>query len=356
MGITPAPPVPTHGVKTNRKSFTPAHLIAAVPLMLLLVGYVAYLSLVIASPTGPVDFDTFCDIGARFLSGASPYGENSYYPLPYVAIFSLLAALPRELAALLWLGLPVVLAVAISGPWVLAYAPMFAHFAGGQSALFGLLGFWALRKNPAAWWTIPLLALSTIKPQLAVVPVVCALWTWLKGGDWRRLAWFSVSLALLWLPWFFIRPGWVREWLANPRDLKVRAMSALVPRALLVLPSSWFWLALLLAAVLLVWLLRRSLHLDIAVLLWFILSPLVHDYDLIQLIPIAAARQIRLAAVLSSLPMWGVILFAYDRDEAWFLSTLIAPVLLFVLLKWNNLRHPASKTNDPMISAETPLG
>jgi hypothetical protein len=309
--------------------------------LLLLLFYAAYLATVVSAPFGPVDFETFRSIGLRFLSGLSPYGENSYYPMPFVGIFAVLSALPRPLAAILWLGLPLLAAFAIAGwsPWVLVFAPLLAHFTGGQSALFGLLAVWAVRRRPDAVLTGVLLALATVKPQLAIVPILWASVSWFKSYRLARripkqLAAFVISLSLIWLPWFLIRPGWLLEWLSNPRPLFERAMAGILPRSLLLLgvPAPLYWLLILVAAVLLLWALRRSLSLDVCLLIWFVISPLVHDYDLIQLIPILDTRLKQWAAVLAGVPTLVVMAVAYRVDAAWFACTLIAPLLLLTVL------------------------
>jgi hypothetical protein len=309
--------------------------------LLLLLFYAAYLAMVVSAPFGPVDFETFRSIGLRLLSGLSPYGENSYYPMPFVGIFAVLSALPRALAAILWLGLPLLAAFAIAGwsPWVLVFAPLLAHFTGGQTAVFGLLAVWALRRRPEAALTGVLLALATVKPQLAIVPILWASVSWFKSYKLthrlpKQFMAFAISLSLIWLPWFMVRPGWLLEWLSNPRPLFERAMAGILPRSLLLLgvSSPVYWLLILVGAVVLLWLLRRSLSLDICLLIWFVISPLVHDYDLIQLIPLLDTRLKQWAAVLAGIPTLIVMAIAYRVDAAWFACTLIAPTLLLTVL------------------------
>lgn len=117
--------------------------------ILLLAAYLLYVGFVIQHDQGPVDYETFMQIGARFLSRQEVYGENSYYPLPFVMIFAGFSVLPRPVSMTLWLLLPVVMAWWISGwkPWVLLYAPLVAHFFGGQTAVFGMMGLWGYRQH-----------------------------------------------------------------------------------------------------------------------------------------------------------------------------------------------------------------
>jgi hypothetical protein len=311
---------------------------------LLLLFYLPYVAFVVAKDQGPVDYETFMRIGGQFNRGEEVYGENSYYPLPYVMVFGLFAALPRPLSMAFWLMIPVFAALIITGwrPWVLLFAPLFGHFLGGQTAVFGMLGLWGYRKGQGAQniaggaW----LALTLLKPQLGLIPLGWAAWQWWKAfRQTRRIprqawAWAAAS-AVIYLPAFILQPDWVSRWLSSPRPLFERALAGLIPRSLiLVLEPGWlYWgLWLLLAGGLLIttWLItkrRGGLDLDILTIWYFIASPVVHDYDLIQLIPLLEEKRERWLAVLLGLPTLSVILFAYGNDAAWFVITLIAPGL-----------------------------
>lgn len=287
-------------------------------------------------------------IGARFNRGEEVYGENSYYPLPYVMIFGILAALPRPLSMALWLLAPVLAALWITGwrPWVLIYSPLFGHFLGGQTALFGLLGFWGYRRYPAAdrfsggiW-----LALTLLKPQLGVIPCAWAAWHWWQSYREerrlpRQLIAFVATTAAIYLPAFILQPDWVQRWLSNPRPLFERAMAGLIPRGLVLLRlDGWWFLAIWLVLALLslygvTRLFQKRISLDVLTLWYFFVSPLVHDYDLIQTIPLVEKAGERWAAVLLGLPALWVILFAYGNDAAWIAITIIAPGLLLVKSK-----------------------
>ena len=317
--------------------------------LLLLLPYAAYLYIVVIMPFGPVDFETFRDIGSRLLANSTIYTWNTYYPMPYIGIFGLLALLPRWLAAILWMGVPVVLALVLFGPWTLAYAPLFTHFLG-QTAVFGMLALWALYRKPASRWTPVILAVATIKPQLAIVPVLWSLWRWWQEKNWKHALLFSASVALIWLPWFLLRPNWITEWLSYPRPLSLRAITAIVPRVLLLsrLPAVATWSILLLLTAVVIFLLRGRLTLKTWVLLWFILCPLVHDYDLVQLLPLLDTRHERIAAIAASIPMWLVILFDYNSTSAWIVTGLIAPVVLLVYMTERKSTKQEFVQPDPM--------
>jgi hypothetical protein len=317
-------------------------------LIVLLIPYLLYLAFVIRGNQGPVDYETFMSIGQRFLDGAPVYTENSYYPLPYVMIFAFFAWLPRALSMALWIGLPVLAALAISGwqPSILLFAPVFAHFTGGQSALFAMLGLWGYRRwqEPDNWRGGAWLALTLLKPQLALVPLAFA------GIQWGRVlirhrrlpsqavAW-GMAAVCIYLPSLLIQPNWPLEWLVAPRPIFERALSGIIPRSLLavVAPASFaYWgLLLVLSVLLFVSLLalnRNHMDLDLAVLWGFAASPLVHDYDLLQVVPLLNSSSMRWGAVLASLPGFWVIFSAYDVDAAWYVFTFIAPALLAIRL------------------------
>ena len=103
----------------------------------------------------------------------------------------------------LWLLLPVLAALMIAGwkPWVLIFAPLLGHFVGGQSALFGLLGFWGYRKEKekdqlgTGLW----LALTSLKPQLGIIPTGFAFYQWWK--IWRLSDGYPARRLAGWLVW-----------------------------------------------------------------------------------------------------------------------------------------------------------
>lgn len=312
---------------------------------LALAPYILYGAYIIRGGRGPIDFETFMSIGARFASGLDPYAPNSYYPLPFVFLFAILSLLPRPIAMAIWFFGPLaaILMAANWRPWVLLFAPVFAHFVGGQADIFAVLGLWGFSTNArglaGAW-----LALTLLKPQLALVPVAYAGVRWVltiraTRTTPKELKQFLLFAAILFVPSFFLRPDWPIRWLSYPRPLFERAMSGFVPRTLLtsgVHPSAAYWLILILSASLLLFLVwriaRRRLTLALTVAWGFVVNPLVHDYDLVQMVPVLGTPREQVAAILSSIPGWLVIIFMYGNDKAWFALSFIAPVLLAVML------------------------
>ncbi|MBL8045831.1 MAG: DUF2029 domain-containing protein [Anaerolineales bacterium] len=324
-----------------------------------LAPYLAYLSFIIQLNQGPIDYETFMQIGQRWRDGAEVYVENSYYPLPYVMIFAAFSALPRPLSMALWLGWPVlaVLIITRGRAWALWFAPVFAHFVGGQSSALAMLGLWGFRRNlqtdsaKAGMW----LSLMTLKPQLGLLPILFAVGQWYKlyraTGRVPRSAWsFGLATAAIYLPSFILMPDWPVRWLSVPRPFFERALAGFVPRTLWVLLGEQtvaivvLWLILTGLILAGIWRATRRFSLEALVLWGFVVNPLVHDYDLLQLVPVLEDKKLAWAAVLASLPTWWVILFAYNVDAAWYLVTLIAPVVLFMYL---GMKTPGSATPPP---------
>jgi hypothetical protein len=323
-------------------------------ILLLALPYLLYIGFIIRIDRGPVDYETFMDIGARLYGGEAIYGENSYYPMPFVIIFSLFSWLPRPLSMALWMLLPVIAALIISewSPYILLFAPTFGHFLGGQTSVFSMLGLWGYRRDPfpqsisGGIW----LAVMTMKPQLAIIPIIFASYQWWKSIRAKkripRQVWgFILSLFIMHIPGFLILPDWPLQWLRNPRPLFERALSGLVPRTLQFLfspdtPPFWILLsAITIGIFLLVWIRnQKQLSLDLAVMAGFVISPFVHDYDLLQIIPLLETSQLKKAAALLSIPGWFVILFFYATDPAWYAFTIIALGLLWYMLKQRQIQ------------------
>jgi hypothetical protein len=316
-------------------------------ILLLLIPYILYVWFIIQHNQGSVDYETFMRIGQRFIDGDEIWGENSYYPFPYVMIFALFSWLPRPIGMLIWHLAPVMIALAISAwdPWILAFAPLFGHMVGGQTAVFAMLGTWGYRRHAdsQAWQGGMWLALTLLKPQLGLVPIGWAIIQWWRFFHRTKLvprqAWSCVATtAIIYLPGFILMPDWLLRWLSVPRPLFLRALSGFIPRTLLVchIQGPVFLVILLTLAVLTLWLVwcvgGRQIDFD-SIMLWgYVVNPLVHDYDLIQLLPCLYNSRLRCIAALLSIPGWLVILFAYANDMAWYVFTIIAPGLLFTML------------------------
>jgi hypothetical protein len=312
-------------------------------LLLVLSLYILYLFFVIKIGTGPIDYETFMQIGARFVEGKKIYGENSYYPMPYVGIFAFFSQLPFSISFLAWVILPVISAVVISGwsPLILLFGPLFGHFVGGQSAIFGMLGIWGYRRNQKSKWAGIWLSLLLLKPQLAIAPLSWAVYKWLKQFISEKkipgqFSVFFITSLFIFLPWFVQNPNWVSEWLANPRNLGLRGMAGIIPRTLMYMNFHpiIFWLLIFSLTFFFIYIMnKRQINFDKIILLSFVIFPLLNDYDMIQLIPLLDNHKRRIWAVISSIPLWFTIFLAYNNDHTWFTASLIAPTLLLINYK-----------------------
>lgn len=327
----------------ERKKKKIQRIISIFLLLIILCFYALYAAFVLNIGTGPIDYETFMQIGQNLTEGKQIYGENSYYPLPFVGIFAIFSQLPFSISFLVWVFVPVLFALAISGwsPLILLFGPLFGHFLGGQTAFFGMLGIWGYRKYHISKWSGIWLSLLLLKPQLAIAPLGWASYKWTKQFISEKkipdqLIIFLLSTLLIFLPWFIYNPNWVSEWLANPRNLRLRAMASIIPRVLTYfnLHPIIFWLILIFITVsLLYWMInKKQINLDKLILLSFIVLPFLHDYDLIQLIPLLVKKK-RVLAIISSIPLWFTIFFAYNNDHGWFTASLISPFLFYYFHK-----------------------
>lgn len=313
------------------------------PLLLLLFSlpYFLFLRYMYVTGLAPIDYLTFIDTGQSLLNGTFAYQVNVYYPLPTVLVFAVLAWLPG------WLSLAV---------WFVFSCNAGSLDAGVGSAGFAVcatpvaffrrpgISFWPDRPvgGRAAWHSWKggsLLALSLLKPQLALIPLAYAGASWLNAWRGSRrlpapLVAFAATALGLAAPAFIVYPGWLLDWLSNLRPLFPRALAGLLPRLLVDRLSPLqpeFWLVLTLAALLVLALLyllnKKQMPLPLVVLWSFIASPLVHDYDLIQLVPLLHHRIMRAAALLVSIPGWYVLAVRYADDRAWLVFALIAPAM-----------------------------
>lgn len=323
-------------------------------LLALLALYVAYIAFIVANGQASVDFHTFISIGQRFLEDDEVYIENSYYPLPYVLVFAALAALPSSIAMIVWHAVPLIAALwaARWHLWPLAFAPVFAHFVGAQTAVVGLLAVYGYARWRDNWRGGAMLAIAMLKPQLALLPLAWAGAHWLKAvyheHTLPKQAWaFGLVIALLYLPTFAIYPGWIADWLASPRPFFERAMAGLIPRTLVILfgNSGLTWGLTVTAVVvfgIVAWHWRFTF--EQFMFAGLVMNPFIHDYDLIQMVPLLNTPRLRTVALLAAVPTWLVILLAYGNDRAWYVVTLIP--LLTALASFTR-RADSTATGEP---------
>lgn len=118
-------------------------------------------------------------------------------------------------------------------------------------------------------------------------------------------------------------------------------MAGILPRTIAYfnLRPVFFWLLVIFITIFLIYWMhnKKILSFDGIILLSFIVLPFLHDYDLIQIIPLLDNFKKQVWAFLSSVPLWFTIFFAYNNDHAWFTETLISPILLYLHYKERNM-------------------
>jgi hypothetical protein len=314
---------------------------------ILLIPYLVYVFFIIRVDQGAIDYETFMAIGQRLLHGQPVWLESSYYPMPFVIIFAFLSMLPRALSMLIWHLGPILLALWIMdwNPLTLLFGPLFGNMIGGQSAVFAMMGLWGYRKriNEDNWRAGFWLGILLLKPHLGIFPIAwaCVQWVLMLRRE-RRISkqalGFLATAVGLYAPGFLIMPDWTVQWqqrLGQYNPIILRTVAGFVPRTLLYFGERTtlaFWIPLITITLLLFAFIlfqqRGRMRFDVFILWSTIVSPLVHDYDLIQLVPLLDTNRKKIVAALLSIPHWLVILLAYTNDQAWFVVTFIPLGLL----------------------------
>ena len=301
--------------------------------------------------------DLFC-----FHQGAFHYGWPFYYPAPFYTAFCLPYHFAEPLLRWTWMLAPVMMTLwlAQGRAAALVYPPLGVLLLIGQSSWLVLPPFWVGVRDQAGeeapWWHGLLVALGLFKPHIALPVWVWLGWRWLKRRQWAALAAWAAGVAILVVPSFLIRPGWLVEWLPQPRgyepvNLATLAQIPVVLGHVTFAPDREtqvviYALCLLMGVILyaIVRWRRGGLALYDWTLVVFLVNPMLHDYDLLALLPfIARSRRRLLLALTVGVLVW---LFAMmSRVTApkgrWSMSLLITLVLLADRL-WNVRRGKAA--------------
>ncbi|MBN1967090.1 MAG: hypothetical protein JW910_20720, partial [Anaerolineae bacterium] len=261
--------------------------------------------------------ETFCFAPDDFEFGLS---LHAYYPAPFYTLFCLPAhfALTEAILRVLWLFVPVGLTLwlARGRAAALAYPPLGVLLLIGQSSWL-LLPLYILAarddgKKPSRWWFGLIVALGVIKPHVALPAWLWLSWRWWRRREWPALITWGLALIVLVVPSFLMRPGWLLEWLPNGRGFESVNLASIAlipvqvggldfappPGALL---AVWGFCALVGTGVyaLLRWRRGRLTGYD-WVLLFFFISPVLNDYDLVVLLPFITRRRRRLLLALTA--------------------------------------------------------
>jgi len=156
------------------------------------------------------DYDNYRQAGKLLLAGQNPYGPHRYYPLPTVFwIFVPLALLP-DWFRLIWVlaAFLAILLVQRKNGWLFfLFSPLWIVVRDGMLEGWLLLPLSVFLRNVPGWAGLSA-AILLLKPQLALLPIVYALISWLRQGNWRNLLTFGGSLLILFAPAFLLMPAW----------------------------------------------------------------------------------------------------------------------------------------------------
>jgi len=253
------------------------------------------------------------------------YDQRWLYPAPFYTTFCLPQHVAPQILFWFWMVAPILAAIFLGGQRsaVLAFPPLLVHLVLGQSTwvvlpLYILASVYHDKRIP--WWYGILLGLAVLKPHIALIVWLWLVWHWRKS--WGALLIGAISSLVILMPAFFIQPYWVTQWLENGRGFKTISLAniALLPVQLLQLgegqtpsvsPIIGRVIVLGFCAVVAICLYyliskrRGKLELYDWVLIFCFANPLMHDYDLIILLPFLGNRPQRLLlAVTSSVIVW----------------------------------------------------
>jgi hypothetical protein len=130
---------------------------------------------------------------------------------------------------------------------------------------------WAI-KNKRDEWAGLFLALATLKPHLAILPVIWSLVWMVSRKRWRFVGWFLGSLIVMVLAGMILVPDWL---LQNLREI-MRYTSYNPPTTIGTALETWFpgfgqptgWLVSLLLGGLLLWEWRKAFRAEFPAFLW----------------------------------------------------------------------------------------
>jgi hypothetical protein len=275
----------------------------------------------------------YCNDPTHFVYGVSTYTDGliqrNFYPAPFYSAFCVPDAVSPNALFLIWMLFPFVWAVILSKQRaaIFAYAPLFLHILLGQSTAFLIpLYYLAANPRPPRWWYGIIIATALFKPHVAAPAVLILLWRWRHHwGAWITAAVSSIAFLI---PTFLHTPDWIQQWLGSARGFEIISLAtvARVPIRALNMPyvpapdqQRLIWgFAVVVAIVVLgaLWYRRKRLTFYDIFLVFCFTAPLVHDYDLVILIPFLVQRPKRLLlAVTAGLPAWIYAMMSGTPDR-----------------------------------------
>ena len=318
-------------------------------LALLIAALLAFVIVSFVVETPPYDYllltrgaNWFCFDNEHFAFGLE---QHNYYPAPFYTTFCLPHKYAEPILRWVWMLAPVLITIwlARGRAGALAYPPLGVLLLIGQSSWL-LLPLFILAERQrddrlVPWWYGLALGLSVLKPQVALVA-----WLWLVHrwrGQRRVLLMGALAMTLLALPSFLLRPGWVFDWLPNGRGFEPVNLASVAfipvqlgqlgfdpgPVGLAIVWGFCLLVAFVVYRLLRSW--RGQLEFYDWALLFFFVSPVANDYDLVVLLPSIASRPRRLLLVVTI----GIVSWVFAMmTKRWSMSFMVTLVLLILRL------------------------
>ena len=294
--------------------------------------------------------DMFCFEPESFAFGRA---LHIHYPASFYSTFCLPYHFFEPVLRWVWMLAPILLLLwlARGRAAALVYPPLGVLLLIGQSSWLLLppfmVGAFQRDDQVVPWWQGAVMALGVFKPHIAAPVWLWLAWDWWKRRQWSALMAWLVTVLIIVLPSFVIRPTWLLEWLPNGRGFEPvnLASVAQVPVVLgqiayapgtgaMLLTYGFCGLMGVLVYGLLRWR-RGKLGLYDWVLLFFFVSPLVNDYDLLVLFPfIAQSRRRLLLALAAGLLSWVFAMLSHATTGARWSMSILVTLALLVLRLW----------------------
>lgn len=271
------------------------------------------------------DFEVFWKAAQALLAGGDPYAVfGVYYPLPVFFLFIPFALLPLPLAQWLWLGLQVLILVAVFGrriPYLVWFMPTLLNLVSGNMVTVWLAFYALLRGGRHAGVA---LAALMLKPQLVPALAPWLLWNWVRL-DRRQLWRFLLTLGAVLSIGFAVQPDWIARWLAVSGQRLRAPIAPSIWGLVSFLPFPvWVGLAGLISVVVVLWAWRRSRFDELAAA-GMLVNPVIISYDLVLLtLPVHKPRGLLLVIAAG---LAAFLLSALWLNEAPFLLVTLATLL-----------------------------
>jgi len=201
------------------------------------------------------DYDFFWRAAQAYINGQSPYSVTGFFsPFPFVLAMIPFGMMPYNLSFGLWSVLSLMALVYVNRsrfPRLIFYLPVIYTLWVGQVDLMILaLGF------SATWLGV---ALTTLKPQLAIFILPYAVYGWWRKGQTDQIWKMGIAvIALYGLP-TALSPGWWSDWMSSTPSIfeySLHASSLFGISALISYPTAVVFAAVALVGGIVFWVIK----------------------------------------------------------------------------------------------------